>query len=153
VFPPRTILVGTDFSACGAAALAAAVQLARGCDARIVLVNVVPAADNPYLALAGDDLFPELVDVEVRQAEQQLKLVGAEIEGVRLSTEVHEGPVVQTLLAVARANDADLVVVGTHGRKGFRRLMLGSIAEAVVRRSAVPVLTVRSSESVDDSPA
>lgn len=153
MFPPRTILVGTDFSACGVAALAAAVQLARACDARIVLVHVVPDADNPYLALGDDELTPELVDVEVRQAEQQLELVGAEVQGVRLATEVHEGQVVPTLLAVARANDADLVVVGTHGRKGLQRLMLGSIAEAVVRRSAVPVLTVRASESADASPA
>jgi universal stress protein A len=61
----------------------------------------------------------------------------------RFSVEVEQGEVVGTILEVAARDHADLIVIGTHGRTGVSHLLLGSVAERIVRRAACPVLTVR----------
>lgn len=107
-----------------------------------MLVHVVSRVGPPLLQIE-EDLPADVNDADVVHAESQLARSVAGIEGVELSTVVRDGPVAAVLLDVANANAADLLVVGTHGRTGFRRLIAGSVAETVVRQSAVPVLTVR----------
>ncbi|HLT46214.1 MAG TPA: universal stress protein [Rubricoccaceae bacterium] len=119
----RRILVPSDCGPCGAAAYRHALPLARRFGAELHLVH----ADAPTFAVEDDDpvfLPPFPPDVRVVQAE---------VSG--------EG-VAEALLDYARAHDVDLAVVGTHGRRGFAHLLLGSVAERVVREAACPVLAV-----------
>jgi nucleotide-binding universal stress UspA family protein len=70
----------------------------------------------------------------------------------RFATETRElkgGRVADAIVAQARASKCDLIVIGTHGRRGFSRALMGSDAERVVRESSVPVLVVRASEAAD----
>ena len=67
----------------------------------------------------------------------------AQSRGVAAETYVVEGDTVDELLLAASAHKADVIAIGTHGRRGLERLILGSVAEAVVRRSPIPVVVVR----------
>ncbi|SFF97795.1 Nucleotide-binding universal stress protein, UspA family [Halopelagius inordinatus] len=141
----RTILLPTDGNPPARAALDRAIELAQTYDATLRVVSVVNLGDAGILS-------PETVPVDgVRQslrgrAEQ---IVGDAVErareaGVRAESEVVVGvPHVEILDA---AEDADLVVMGTHGRSGLKRALIGSVTERVVRRCDAPVLTVRAEE-------
>ncbi|ARA92555.1 hypothetical protein AWN76_004795 [Rhodothermaceae bacterium RA] len=147
----QTILHPTDFSASARAALAQALFLARRYEATLHLLHVTP--------LLGDDplrgAFEAGIDEEAfyrRQweaADRQLQALVAEAEGggvpiKRVTTRGNApGDVID---AYARAEDVDLIVMGTHGRRGLRHMLLGSVAEEVVRRADAPVMTVRAPE-------
>jgi nucleotide-binding universal stress UspA family protein len=77
-------------------------------------------------------------------AEEKIDLFAAEfLSGISCATEVRIGDVVSEILAVADEADADLIVMGTHGRKGMDRMVFGSVAGGVVKRASVPVITVK----------
>ncbi|RDI71052.1 universal stress protein [Halopelagius longus] len=143
----RTILVPTDGSDPADAALDRAIDLARTYDATLRILSVVDVGDVGMLS-------PESVPLDgVRSSlrARAERVVGdaaerAEEAGVRAETEVLIGiPHVEILDAAADAG-ADLVVMGTHGRTGLRRALIGSVTERVVRRCDAPVLTVREEE-------
>jgi nucleotide-binding universal stress UspA family protein len=140
---PRTILVPTDLGERAERSLAQAVELATVSDATIHLLHVIvtPAFKIPEVSLD----YQTLVDEAVAKATAVLETLA---EGLRRRVPV--GPVrVETgdprdvIDKVAREIDADLIVMGTHGRRGVARALLGSVAESVVRTAACPVLTVR----------
>lgn len=159
---PYTIVVGVDYSETGEAALRRAFELASLQErAEVHVVNVVKAyGSNVYLELSSAiTLVPidEASDRLRRYVEQQLDVFRSaqENRGRRLFeravTHVRiEGPA-EEIAQLASDLEADLVVVGTHGRRGLRRLLLGSVAEAVVRLAPAPVLVVRPKESHGDS--
>ena len=139
------VLVATDGSESVRRAVDAAVDLAVRFDARAEALYVLDAADldgspeqvredlRNALQEAGDEA---LADVRHRAAER----------GVPVSTTVREGHPAAEVVAHARETDADVVATGTRGRHGEHRLLVGSVAERVVRRASVPVLTVRRTE-------
>ena len=98
----------------------------------------VPAAIYGF----GEGILPPRTgwDQELRQELEQVKVSDA---SVHISHRLEEGDPVTEILEVAEETHADLIVMGTHGRRGIPRLLMGSVAELVVRRANRPVLTVR----------
>jgi nucleotide-binding universal stress UspA family protein len=138
------ILVPTDFSDCAGAAADLAAQLAKQLGAAIELVTVVDT--SPLLEAYGDvDYRNERIAYIRGKAREQLDAFArkhfAGLERVR--QDVRDGNTFLEILQAARDTGCDLIVLGTHGRTGLAHLLLGSVAEKVVRKSPVPVLTVR----------
>ena len=148
------ILVATDFSHTADAALAYATSLAGALQSTIHLVHVLEDPLVPASIGAADGLTPMPIEMpdEVRQrAEEALRSrLGNAVGG----TEVLTGAMTATaIVAVARERGADLIVMGTHGRRGLAHLLLGSVAEQVVRTAECPVLTVRQAPARVSIPA
>ncbi|WP_262178651.1 universal stress protein [Haloarcula laminariae] len=136
------ILVPTDGSERAAAAVAHAVSVADAFGSTIHAVSVVNVGD---IATGTDIAVPQDLLTELEgAATDATEAVAREAEaaGVDAVTEVRTGRPKEDLLEYATDHDIDLVVMGTRGRTGLDRVLLGSTAEALVRRSEVPVLTV-----------
>jgi nucleotide-binding universal stress UspA family protein len=140
----RRILVPYDFSRHADAALDLAIELARLAGARIRLVHVFPL---PMEMLSPYELpMPERLVEEVRAAASdrlERALVRVRAQGLEGDAEVDSGPVAETLVDRAAAWGAELIVMGTRGLSGFEHLLLGSVAERVLRTAPCPVLTLR----------
>ncbi len=142
----QTILVPTDFSECAAAALRWARALAKAFDAEIVLLHVVDLS-YVWTPLSGPAVFPTPIPAEV--AERIAEQVHASLDALaRKAPEVtrrlvRQGHPRQVILEVAEEIKADVIVMGTHGRRGVSHLFIGSVAEHVVRHAPVPVWTTR----------
>lgn len=139
--PMTSLVVGVDFSDASRKALDAAVQLAKGLQATVVLVHA--GAPLPAGSKAGrlDPISQVRVEVDADEARRLAatwgKKAGAEVVS-------RSGKAEDVILDVARERKATYVVVGSHGRTGIRRAVMGSVAEAVVRASPIPVLVVPS---------
>jgi nucleotide-binding universal stress UspA family protein len=140
------ILAATDFSDASGPALAIARGLARDTGARLTIVHVceVPGAFKSPGALPYDLVSPL---VEAAQASLDAVLARARAECPDANGLVKVGAAWEEIVAAAAEVRADLVVLGTHGRRGVAHALLGSVAERVVRVSPVPVLTVRSAQA------
>ncbi|OGA55550.1 MAG: hypothetical protein A3G81_13645 [Betaproteobacteria bacterium RIFCSPLOWO2_12_FULL_65_14] len=143
----RRILVPVDGSSTAARGLREAIRLAKDQGASLRLVHVVDETMVLGTGEAGVDMSPLLAGL-ARSGRVVLERARrtAEKSGVRAQTAIYESvgaSAADTILRDARKWRADLIVIGTHGRRGLRRLVLGSDAEQVVRLSAVPVLLVR----------
>jgi nucleotide-binding universal stress UspA family protein len=136
---PQTILVATDFSAHAEAALDLAISLADKLGAKITLLNVIGV---PTLADVGVAVASTMIDRVIAENSEALDLL-ARRAAVPIDTQIKIGDARDTIVETAQALGADLIVMGTHGRRGLGRLALGSIAESVVRIAPCPVLTVR----------
>ena len=140
---PKTILVPTDLSENAEQALDYAVALAARLDAKIHVLNVIPVQvlGTEY----GLNVTQAMVDDVLRANQAALdKLVAARAGKAAFGpAQVEFGDARAVIDATARKAGADLIVMGTHGRRGVRRLLLGSVAESVARESTCPVLLVR----------
>ena len=136
----RTILHPTDFSPGSAAAFDYACDLARDYDALLVVLH----AFGPIVPVGADGVIvaPDLDELRAI-ARKQLDGICPANPTVRVERAVREGPSTQVILEAAAEFRADLIVMGTHGRTGFRRLVLGSVTEEVLRKAPCPVLTVK----------
>ena len=146
----RKILVAVDGSKASAKGLREALRLAKSARAKLVILHVVDeypafaAMDAAMAGAPGADLVPALKASGQRVLARAKK--AADAAGVRATTVLREmlsGPAAYPIVREARKVGADLIVLGTHGRRGVRRLVLGSDAEQVVRTASVPVLLVR----------
>ncbi len=140
----RKILCGVDFGEASRLALEEAADLARRFGAELVLAH----AFEPPPPMAADALVASPDLVEQTRAELRRKLDGWAAEAGRragrpVRSHLASGEPARELVRLAREEGADLVVVGTHGRKGLKHLVLGSVAEKVVRAAPGPVLVVR----------
>ena len=141
------ILVPTDGSEASRRAIEHAVDLASKYDARIHALYVVDT--SVYLTLeTGAEMVIESLEEEGKSAVRAVE-DAATAAGVEVVTEVVDGSAHDAILSYVADNGIDLVVMGTHGRTGLDRYLLGSVTERVVRTSDVPVLTVRT--EVDES--
>ena len=144
------ILVPTDFSATADAALDYAYVLAERFGASIELLHVL---DDPFVAdgMAAEAYIseaPVLRSAMLREAQERLRHRVTPREGVtHIDTEVLFGHGARTIAEYAAERGVDLIVMGTHGRTGFAHLLLGSVAERLVRTAPCPVLTVRHPEA------
>lgn len=143
------ILVPVDFSECSAAALVLAQSYAEPVGATIDVLHVWRA---PSFVPTGVMIAPEsgaqitLIDAVQRAAEAELDaFVSAQrAAGCRIAERrLEEGDAWQVISDLAEREGYDLIVMGTHGRSGLMHVLMGSVAERVVRQSSVPVLTVR----------
>lgn len=142
--PIRHILVPTDFGEPAERAIALAIELARPLSAKITLLHVyeIPGAasyEGVYLAL---DAYER--DARAKLDERFRALVEEHADS---EAALEQGPAWERILAVAKERGCDLIVMGTHGRSGLERLLIGSVAERVVRASPVPVLTLGHSQA------
>ena len=143
----RRILVAVDGSATSMKGLREAIRLAKDDRAQLFIVHVVNelyAFANLEGMTAGMDIVPALREGGRRVLAKAMAL--ADKEGIGAKTLMRETPggaAADIIVREARKQRADLIVLGTHGRRGLRRAVLGSDAEQVVRRSPVPVLLVR----------
>ena len=134
------ILVPTDFSETSERALGYAKAIARQENSQLLLVHV-----NPPVNLVTPPEAAWIDEGEIQSAqEERLEQSGAALrsEGFRARTISLTGPLYDELLSAVRQNEVDLIVLGTHGRKGYDRLLLGSDAEAILRQADCPVLLV-----------
>jgi nucleotide-binding universal stress UspA family protein len=141
------ILVPTDFSTHADAAFRYALDLARTFQASVHLVNVV---EDPLAAgVWSSELYTaEIAGLQmnlVRDAEQRLR-ASVPADAGTITTEVRTGRVAKQILEVATERGVDLIVLGTHGRTGLAHVVMGSVAEKVVRLAPCPVLTLRAAE-------
>jgi nucleotide-binding universal stress UspA family protein len=135
------ILVPTDFSACSEQALDYATELASRIDAKVFLLSVIgiPSYGVPEL---GVGLTATMMDNLITDNQKALDELAKPREYVS-QTLVRAGDARDVILQTADELNADLIVMGTHGRRGISRALLGSVAEMIVRTSPIPVLTVR----------
>ncbi|HVW24480.1 MAG TPA: universal stress protein [Polyangiaceae bacterium] len=141
----KSILVPTDFGPTAAKALDLAVDLAKKYGATITLLHVYEVPVYPYPGTLVDIDFVTPIR-EAAQKELASAFDALKLRGVEARSELEFGVPWSVILDKAAHRKADLIVIGTHGRKGVMHAILGSVAEKVVRLSPIPVLTVRSSE-------
>jgi nucleotide-binding universal stress UspA family protein len=133
------ILVVTDFSAEAAEAARRGAALARQMGASLCLLHVHARTRAPH----------EIADLQEELDDLGLRLGGDDLAVTAL---LAAGDAVSQILAVATQECVDLIVLGTHGRGGLRRLFLGSVAEAVVRQASCPVMTVDRRVLLEEQP-
>jgi len=141
--PFRRILVPIDFTEVSAHALDWAIELAASVGASVTVLHsyAIPVVGYPDGALIPT---PQVVTglAEAAQKALETAVAGHRRGSVPLETVLREGEAWEVIVSVADDLDADLIVVGTHGRHGLARALLGSVAEHVVRTSHRPVLTL-----------
>ena len=135
----QTILHPTDFSDRSSHALHLAQALARDYQAELVVLHVVPQPIVGY----GEGVIPPDPEVLVQEGREELDRLLQTPAAIVARRRVEHGDPAMTILRVAGEHHAGLIVMGTHGRTGLARLLMGSVAEQVVRRAPCPVLTVK----------
>jgi universal stress protein A len=141
MFRPHLILHPTDFSDCSRWAASIAADLAQRHDALVLVLHVVETLgpENVTYGEAVSQRQPEgyrqRLDLDLRRS--------VPLPGVMVEYLLAEGDPATEIDRVARERGCDLIVLGTHGRKGLAHLLMGSVAEEVVRRALCPVLIVR----------
>ena len=137
------ILIPTDFSDNAAAAAEYGCELAARLGARVTLLHAYAAdiAATPEAVFAPT---PEVIRALQHAAETHLAAIATKLSraGLAIHCAALEGPAGDTIRGYAEREHADLIVMGTHGRRGVSRLLLGSVAEHLVRLAPCPVLTV-----------
>jgi nucleotide-binding universal stress UspA family protein len=142
----RPILHATDFSSASRPAFAKAIQLAKGSRSELLVLHVL----NPLVPMIGDRAIdpPTYAQLQTASRTWALKQLGrltarAKAAGTRTTALLMEGSEAGTIARVARSRRAAMIVIGTHGRSGIERVLLGSVATRVVSIASCPVLTVR----------
>ncbi|MDP2314290.1 MAG: universal stress protein [Pseudomonadota bacterium] len=143
----QTILVPVDFSTCSLLVVRQAAGLATKLGARLVVLHVaeLPADLHASTAIRPDGVERTAADYVVTDTRERLAsfATAARELGAPVEIDVRLGSVVPTILAAADDLHADLIVIGTHGRTGLARIVLGSVAEGVAHKAHVPVMLVR----------
>jgi nucleotide-binding universal stress UspA family protein len=138
MLPVRTILHPTDFSASSEAALVYACALAKDYAAEIVLLHVW----EPLIVMGGKK-YPQVPPNDVEETMARLDLLAVPEPSVKITRKVVVGEPPEEIVREARERRCDVIVMGTHGHTGLTRVLLGSVAEGVLRHAPCPVLTVR----------
>jgi nucleotide-binding universal stress UspA family protein len=137
------VLCPTDFSDCSSTAVERAAALASAYGGQLRLLHVITPfpITAPYLDVPGESRLWEAAQVQGREA---LAAEAARVRrpGLTVDVEQRTGPPVQEILRAAAEWPADVLVIGTHGRGGFERFVLGSVAEKVLRKAGCAVLAV-----------
>lgn len=150
--PWKTILVPHDFSSCANHATAMARDVAKSHGARLILLHVADlplGLDEDAIVVPREGAGPiRARDLALGGAREHLDDLAARLrkDGVDVTPVVVLGDIVDEILGAARREAVDLIVMGTHGRTGLSRLVVGSVTEKVVRQAPVPVLTLRDDE-------
>ncbi|QQR91696.1 MAG: universal stress protein [Myxococcales bacterium] len=143
----KTILCPVDFSAVSDKALSYAIGFAKELDAEVHVIHVynVPVYALPEGAVT---LGPEIVAKVMESSHQAVNdLISKHKDsGVTIKSKLKEGNAHEAILDEAQSIKADLIVMGTRGRSGLPRLLIGSVAERIIRSSHIPVLTVSAHE-------
>jgi nucleotide-binding universal stress UspA family protein len=139
MLPIRTILHPTDFSPQAGYAFQVACALARDYTARLIVLHVKP----PDVVYGEGYIIPPDPAPVRKDLLAQLDRLQPPGPDIRVDRALADGDPVQEILHTARETHADLIVMGTHGRTGMGRILMGSVAEGVLRKAPCPVLTVK----------
>jgi nucleotide-binding universal stress UspA family protein len=137
--PALKILYPTDFSTLGQTALEAATSLARDQGATLVIAHV----EEPSAAYGGGELYYGLTEPSREEIWRMLQAVVPTDPAVEYAHRLLIGSPAEAIVHLAEKEGANLIVMPTHGRTGLSRLLMGSVAEEVVRKAKCPVLTVK----------
>ncbi len=140
MLPIKTILHPTDFSEVSGAAFRLAFGLAADHKSRLVILHVVPPPQSRGEAVAREQVGCYHADLW-----RMLEHLRPEGAAVAVERRLEDGDAAGTILRVAEEEAADVIVLGTHGRGALGKLLLGSVADKVVRRAPCPVLTTNAS--------
>lgn len=134
----RTVLTPTDFSDTSEEAVAFAARLAARLGARLVVVHVVESPPPDAMPR------PDLAEAQERAGQElDRRAYKLQLRDIQVETRVVVGTPVDEIVAAAERERADVLVLGTHGRRGVSRAIVGSVAEHVLRVAPCPVVTVR----------
>jgi nucleotide-binding universal stress UspA family protein len=138
----HTILYTTDFSDSSKSALPLAYSLARDHGARLIVLHVLPAGTYELVNLAqlGQGESAQQFDDDIRH---DLQRIQPPDDRVAMEYKLAKGDPAATIVKVAEETACDLIVLGTHGRTGLKRVLMGSVAEHVMRSAPCPVLVVK----------
>lgn len=144
---PKHILAPTDFSHHAEAAVKSAFELAEQFGATVHMVHTLA---EPVSAIAPEPMIvaappPEFYEESEKTCKEALQKVASQFgkPGVKVQTAALWGSPVDTVLEYAQREPIDLIVISTHGRTGLSHVLLGSVAESIVRNAPCPVLTLR----------
>lgn len=139
----KRILCAIDFSEATASTTACARDLAKALDAEVLVVFAAQSLSRYMLFNVAESTAAEFDDSVFKSAHEQMDgVLATRFEGVNARGLVEVGYPAEAILSVAEKRKCDLIVMGTHGRSGWDRIMFGSVAEKVVKASRIPVLTV-----------
>ena len=147
------ILVPLDGSQLSGKAIPYAAEIARRFKARVILMRVVPPTPMPIL---GSTATPEVITITEKEALSQTrkhltaarrylkrKIQQLASQGLAVTEKVVAGAPLKSILDICREEDIDLIVMTTHGRKGLKRAIIGSISDEVIRECKIPVLVTK----------
>jgi nucleotide-binding universal stress UspA family protein len=146
MIPPKTILVPVDFSETSELALVYAKEFARPFEAVLHLLHVVSDADvspgtEAFWGFSEEKVQNQWIEEATTRLRGLLSDQERTVFGVRIAVEIG-APFVE-IIRYARSHEVDLIMMGTHGRGAVKHLLMGSVAEQVVRQAPCPVMTVR----------
>ena len=133
------ILLPVDFSASDRPALEFAASLARDQQAELIVLHV----EEPPMAYGGGELYYGIEQPSVEDMQGMLVAITPQDTSIPVHHRLLNGDPATTIVRIADEEGADLIVMGTHGRTGFLRMIMGSVAEVVVRKANCPVMTIR----------
>lgn len=146
----QNILVPVDFSVCSFVLTEKVSALSRTLGAEVHFLHAmeVPSGLKPDTIIHPENSTQgvKLIDHLAQEAEGYMKryLSMSQAAGIQATVHLQQGPIIEAILNAAHTLAADLIIMGTHGRQGMTRMMLGSVAEEVIRRAEIPVMTIRS---------
>ena len=145
----KRILVATDGSTLSKKAVTSAIELAATCGAELVAIKVVPRYPQAYfegsIPLSSDEIsrvesqWTEAAQIQLAAVEKSAKAKAVSTKAITVKSDV----VSDAIIAAAKKHKADLIVMASHGRKGIKRLLLGSETQQVLTHSHIPVLVLR----------
>jgi nucleotide-binding universal stress UspA family protein len=137
----KRVLIATDFSAASERALAYALPIVRRYGSQVSIMHAIAAEPREFVI---SDPLPRELDRERLEAEKEMRRLAEDVDIKKLNPHMllEKGRVWDVLSSIMKREDTDLLVLGTHGRGGLKKLALGSVAEEVLRRAACPVLTI-----------
>ena len=144
----KKILYPTDFSKSSDAGMHVATALARDLGAKMLIVHV----EEPPAAYGGGEMYYGMPEPDMDAIQAMLRNVKPTDPGVSYEQRLATGDPASEIVRLAKDENVDMIVMGTHGRSGLRRLLMGSVAEAIVRKAHCPVFTFKEphSEQVDE---
>lgn len=138
----KNILVPYDFTGFSDKAFDKAVEIAKKFDSKIILVTVIGSDINT----SGMSLSraQEMHDTVENQTMNDLNKIKESVKGIDVSIRIiHNSSTIDGILSFAETNKIDLIVMGSHGRSGFKKLVLGSVATGIVTKARCPVLIIK----------
>ena len=139
----KRILHPTDFSEPSQAACVQAVDLAKQCGAKLIILHAFADPMTVEAMWAIPDPRPEL--------QEAISQIAHDEAAISVERVLRVGPPAETIVACARNHHCDLIVMGTHGRSGWSHLLLGSIAQQVIRTAPCPVMIVRAGATTESA--
>jgi nucleotide-binding universal stress UspA family protein len=147
MLPIQTILHPTDFSEHSSYAFRQACSLARDYGARLVVLHVA----EPPLAVSGEGVLMLPPNFDLEPIRKQLQRLESENPEIQMEHRLVQGYAAAEIMRAAAETKCDLIMMGTQGRTGMGRLLMGSVAEQIVRRAPCPVLTVKMPQRLESS--